>query len=109
VSKGSDESDLSAQVAGIVAMISALIKSLPAANRKRLLRHIVAEYDALSAAMSSAGASQADRDGAQWMRDLFLKRIAALDSKPVHRKRSKPAQNSPAVTTRPRKPVDFEL
>ena len=90
-------------------MISALIKSLPPANRKRLLRHLLAEFDALTAAMSSAGASQADRDGVQWMRELFMRRIAEADSKPAHAKRPKAGQPAQAAATAPPKPVDFEL
>jgi len=100
-----DESNLAAHVAGIMAMISALIKSLPAANRKRLSRQLEAEFEALLAAMSS-GASHAEREGVQWMRDLFLRRIAEADSKPVTAKRSKAPRGDAKP---PAKGVDFEL
>jgi len=116
-----DEPHLTGQIAGVVAMMSALVKALPPLTRKRLLRQMHAEFDSLLAAMSATGISQAqiDREGVEWMRDLFLKRIAEADSKQRDRKVPKtaedaglstsPANTSPPVERPSSTEVDLEL
>ena len=116
-----DESHLVGQTAGLIAMMSALVKTLSPAARKRLLRHTQAEFDSLLAAMSTASASdaQTEREGVEWMRDQFLKRIAEAEPKQKSRKGLKTAEDgrqaaamgkgSPASEPRSSGNVDFEL
>jgi hypothetical protein len=111
-----DERDvphLMGQTAGLIAMMSALVKALPPTARKRLLRQTHAEFESLLATISTTSASEAqsEREGVEWMRDLFLKRIAEADSKQKSRKVLKtagdagqPAKKQPSSTD-----VDFEL
>ena len=90
-----NEPHLVGQTAGLIAMMSALVKTLPPSTRKRLLRQTHAEFDSLLAVMSktSASQSQTEREGVEWMRDLFLKRIAEADSKQTGRKGRKKAED----------------
>jgi len=116
-----DELHLTGQIAGVIAIMSALVKSLPPSTRTRLLRQTHAEFESLLAAMPATSASQAqhDREGIEWMRDLFLKRIAEADSKQKNRKVPKaaqdaghptpPANRSPAVERPSSTEIDFEL
>ena len=116
-----DEPHLTGQIAGVVAMMSALVKALPPLTRKRLLRQTHTEFESLLAAMSATGASQPqiDREGVEWMRDLFLKRITEADSKQQNRKVPKavenptqsvlPANRSPVVERPSSTEVDLEL
>ena len=116
-----DEPNLMGQTAGIVAMMSALVKTLPPSTRKRLLRQTHAEFESLLAAMSTTSASQAksEREGVEWMRDLFLKRIAQADSKQKSHKVSKAGEGpgrrtevdkrSQAIERPSSTDVDFEL
>ena len=116
-----DDANLIGQTAGIIAMMSALVKTLPPSTRKRLLRQTHAEFDSLLAAMSTTNASQAqsEREVVEWMRDLFLKRIAQADSKQKSRKVSKAAEDPGQRTEPDKRPqaiehrsstdVDFEL
>jgi hypothetical protein len=115
------EHNLMSQIAGIIAMMSALVKTLPPSTRKRLVHQTHAEFESLLAAMSTTSASQVqtEREGVEWMRDLFLKRIAQADSKQKRRKVPKAAEDpgqSTALDTRSQaneRPsstdVDFEL
>lgn len=112
-----DKPDLVGQVAGIIAMLSALVKTLPPAARKRLLRQMQIEFESLLTAMSATGASpvQTERESVEWMRDLFLKRIEQADAKPV-RRRTRQASGDAASGQAPdasrqpvKKNVDFEL
>ena len=101
-----DKLDVLGQMAGIIAMISALVKTLPPSTRKRLLRNTQAEFESLLAAMSTGSASGAyvERESVEWMRDLFLKRIDQADSKQSSRRVSKAAANAKPSTN-----IDFEL
>jgi len=111
------EPNVLGQMAGIIAMMSALVKTLPPATRKRLLDQTQVEFESLLAAMSAADVSQvrSERESAEWMRDLFLRRIEQADLKPTRsRIRKAPggfasandsdARRQPASTN-----VDFEL
>ena len=112
-----DAPHLTGQIAGVVAMMSALVKALPPLTRKRLLRQTHAEFESLLAAMSATG--KIDREGVEWMRDLFLKRITEAHSKQKNRKIPKaaedavlstpPANRSPAVERPSSTEVDLEL
>jgi hypothetical protein len=95
-----DEPHLVGQTAGLIAMMSALVKTLPPSTRKRLLRQTHAEFDALLAAMAAASASgaQPEREGVEWMRDQFLKRIAEAESKQKGRKSLKTAEDARQAT-----------
>jgi hypothetical protein len=114
-----DEHNLIGQTAGIVAMMSALVKTLPPSTRKRLLRQTQAEFESLLAAMSTTNASRSECEVVEWLRDLFLKRIAQADSKQKSRKVSKAAENPgrraeldkrpQAIERRSSTDVDFEL
>ena len=112
-----EEPDLVGQMAGIIAMMSALVKVLPQSTRKRLLLQIQVEFESLLAAMSAAGASggQAERESVEWLRDLFLRRIERADAKPQRRRlRKAPGMTAPASDPgTSRQPVstdvDFEL
>ena len=121
MSDGRDEPHLVGQTAGLIAMMSALVKTLPPSTRKRLLRQTQAEFDSLLAAMSTGSASdaQTEREGVAWMRDQFLKRIAEAESKQKSRKglktagdaRQAPAMGKGSSAREPRSStnVDFEL
>ena len=98
-------------------MMSALVKVMPPAMRKRLLHQTQVEFESLLAAMSAASPVQVERESVEWMRDLFLKRIARVDEQPTRRRVRKAAANAapgkdpvadprrePAATN-----VDFEL
>src|SRR5688572_23374544 len=78
-----DEPHLIGRTAGILAIVSAMVKTLPPSTRKRLLRQTQVEFESLLAAMSktSGSESQHEREGVEWMRDYFLKQIAEADSK----------------------------
>jgi hypothetical protein len=112
-----DKPSVLGQMAGIIAMMSALVKALPPAARKRLLDQMQVEFDSLLASMSTADASQvpAERESVEWMRDLFLRRIAQADLKPTRpRSRKAPAASASGKDSDgPRQPasanVDFEL
>src|SRR5215510_13372863 len=92
-----DGSNLVGQMAGIIAMMSALIKVLPPSTRKRLLHQMQVEFESLLATMSQAGASQvqADRESVEWMRDLFLRRLEQAEAKQT-RRRTRKAPGDPA-------------
>ena len=112
-----DEPNLLGQMAGIIAMISALVKVLPPSTRKRLLQQIEVEFESLLMAMSGAGALhvQAERERVIWMRDLFLRRIGEADPKPARRRTRKASGDAalakdPDAAQQPASPnVDFEL
>ena len=114
-----DEPHLMGQTAGILAIMSALVKTLPPSTRKRLLRQTHAEFESLLKAMSTASGSEAqpEREGVEWMRDFFLKQIAAADSKQKSGKVPKKAEDvsqptaidNPPANERPSSDVDFEL
>ena len=115
--EGRGEPNLLGQMAGTIAMISALVKTLPPATRRRLLHHTQVEFESLLAAMSDAGVSQvrAERESAEWMRDLFLRRIAQADLKPSRRRiRKAPEGSAPDKDSDARRQpastnIDFEL
>ena len=108
------------QIAGIIAMLSAVVKTLPPSTRKRLMHQANSEFESLLAAMSTTRASpaQTEREGVEWMRDLFLKRIAQADSKQKRRKvpaaaeelGQRTALDTPRANERPSSAdVDLEL
>jgi len=101
-----DEPHLTGQIAGMIAMMSALVKSLPPSTRKKLLHQTQAEFESLLTAMSASAASKGpiEREGVEWMRDLFLKRIAHADSKQKSRKAPTPVEpgQRPALKKRTR-------
>ena len=112
----SAEHSVLGQMAGIIAMMSALVKALPPSTRKRLLHQTQVEFESLLTAMSTAGTqAQAERESVEWMRDLFLRRIEQADAKPTRRRtRKAPAGAAPAQDTGAGKQpassnVDFEL
>ena len=96
-----DEAFMMGQVASLIAVVSALVHALPVATRKRLVKQITPQFEALIAAMRSSGetALQTERKGAEWVRDLFLSQIAKAD------KTSKP-RKSPSVAS---KEYDIQL
>ena len=116
-----DELNLMGQIARIIAMMSALVKTLPPSTRKRLLRQTHAEFESLLAAMSRTNASegQTGREGVEWIRDLFLKRIVQADTKPKIRKIPKAGEDPRQRTPQDKRSqnlerplstdVDFEL
>ena len=115
----SDERSLMGQVAGIIAMMSALVKTLPPTTRRRLQGQIHAEFESLLSAMSTTGGPDvlAERSSVEWMRDLFLKRIEELAPKQTAgRSRQGKAgsrrvlkNQAPVVEPQESKDVDFEL
>ena len=105
-----NDSHLMGQIGGIIAMLSALVQTLPPATRKRLVRQTHAEFESLVAAMSqSAGApdAQKSREGAEWIRDLFLKRIASADIRTKSRKVAMPPGDSQSTASE-REPGNLE-
>lgn len=116
-----DEPAMTGQLAGIIAMMSALVKTLPPTARARLKRQLHVEFESLLSAMSAAGDPdvQAERNGVEWMRDLFLKRIEQMDPKQKARRirkgkadrarRPAPDDPPPVLDHRPSTTVDFEL
>ena len=115
--EGSDEPNLLGQMAGIIAMMSALIKVLPPSRRKRLLHQTQVEFESLLATMSSDSTSEAqvDRESVDWIRDLFLRRIEQAEAKPTRRRTRKaprapaPGEDTDTVQRPASKNVDFEL
>ena len=83
-----DEANMLGQMAGIIAMLSALVKVLPSSTRRRLLDQTQVEFESLLAAMSAAGPSQVqmERESVEWMRDLFLRNVQQADAKPARRR-----------------------
>ena len=90
-----DEANLMGQVAGMIAAMSAIIQALPASTRKRLSQQLHAQFESLLAAMRTTGATeaQAGREGAEWVRDLFLRQIAEANKKPKDRGAPTPAKD----------------
>jgi hypothetical protein len=80
-----DEATLMGQVAGIIAVMLALVRALPPTARKRMQQQLHSQFESLIAAMSATEAQgvRAGREGAVWMRELFLKQIAEADKKPA--------------------------
>jgi len=78
---------LMGQIAGMIAVMSAMVQALPPAARARMQKQMHAQFESLIEAMSTtgSGAGLPARDGAEWVRDLFLKRIAKADKKPKSR------------------------
>ena len=119
--KERDEPHVLGQVAGIIAMMSALVRTLPPSTRKRLLNQVQVEFDALLTSMSATDASQvrAERESVEWMRDLFLKKIEELNNPQPARRVSRrkagasrkpaPEYQPPAAERQAPKDVDFEL
>ncbi len=115
-----EELKLIGQFAGIVAVMSAVVKALPPSTRKRLLRQTHAEFESLLAAMSaSASESQTAREGAEWIRALFVKRIVQADAKSKSSRTPKRPADSRSRTAQDKRSqqldrplstdVDFEL
>src|SRR5688572_16606474 len=114
-----EELKLIGQFAGIVAVMSAVIKALPPSTRKRLLRQTQAEFESLLAAMSASAESQTAREGAEWIRDLFVKRIVQADAKSKSSRTPKRPADSRSRTAQDKRSqqldrplstdVDFEL
>lgn len=99
MNQGRDEANLMGQVAGIIAVMSALVDALPATTRNRLLRQLHARFESLLAAMRATGAPEGEsgREGAEWVRDLFLRQIAKAGKKPQAREVPRPAENAVEV------------
>ena len=78
-----EEANLMGQVAGIIAVMSAVVQALPPTTRKRLQQQLRAQFESLIAAMRATGAAEAEagRVGAEWVRDLFLRQIAEANKK----------------------------
>src|SRR5262245_14986803 len=109
-----DEPGLTGQVAGIIAMMSALLKALPPTARQRLQKQMHAEFESLLAVMSTSNGpdGQADLNSVEWIRDLFLKKIEQLDSKPAARRIRKATVNHPrGPATKPvvQRPVSADV
>ena len=85
-----DEANLMGQVAGIIAVMSAIVQALPPSTRKRLQQQLHVQFESLTAAMCTTGAAEAGpaREGAEWIRDLVLKQIAKANKKPKNRETS---------------------
>ena len=91
-----DEASLMGQVAGIIAVMSAIVHSLPPSTRKRLTQQLHTQFEALLTAMRATGTPEgaSGREGAEWVRDLFLKQISKASNKPKGRKASAPAADA---------------
>ena len=78
-----DEANVMGQVAGIIAVMSAVVLALPPSTRKRLPQQIRAQFDSLIAAMRTTGTVEAEagREGAEWVRDLFLRQLEQAATK----------------------------
>ena len=85
-----DEANLMGQFAGMIAVMSAMVQALPPSARKRMQQHLHVQFDTLIAAMCKTGETEAraGREGAEWIRDLFLKEIAKANKKPKDREPS---------------------
>ncbi len=96
-----DEANLMGQVAGIIAVMSAVVQALPPSTRKRLPQQLHTQFDSLLAAMSATGAheARAGREGAEWVRDLFLKQLAKANKK----------SKDPAVSPPPAGALDIQF
>jgi hypothetical protein len=88
-----DEANLMGQVAGIIAVMSAVVQSLPPSTRKRLAQQLHPQFESLMEAMCTMGPAEAEpaREGAEWVRDLFLRQIAKANKKRKDRETSCPA------------------
>ena len=83
-----DEANLMGQVAGMIAAVSALIDALPPTTCRRLQRQLDARFTSLLEGMRSSGAGEgtAEREGAQWVRELFLRQLADAKTKAKQQK-----------------------
>jgi hypothetical protein len=88
-----DEANLMGQVAGIIAVMLAVVQALPPSTRKRLPHQLHTQFESLIAAMCKTGAAEAvpAREGAEWVRDLFLRQIANANKNSKNRETSRPA------------------
>lgn len=88
-----DEAFSMGQAAGIIAVMSALVQASPPSTRKRLREKLRPQFDFLLASMRKTGMTEAqtERQGAEWVRDLFLDQIGKEDQKPKVRKFAAPA------------------
>ena len=92
----SDEANLMGQVAGIIAVMLAIVQALPPTTRKRLPQHLHAEFASLIAAMCAGpAATEGGREGAEWVRDLFLRQIDKVPGK-AKAPRKSTARDEPA-------------
>ncbi len=89
-----DEATLMGQVAGMIAVMSAIVRALPPTARKRMQQQLHSQFESLMAAMSATEAQGigAGREGAEWVRDLFLKQIAEADKKPMKGEKTPPVR-----------------
>jgi hypothetical protein len=76
--------------------MSAVVQALPPSTRKRLVPLVHAQFETLIAAMSASGAAGAGTgsEGAEWVRDLFLRRIDQAARKPKASKTAVPAADA---------------
>jgi hypothetical protein len=90
-----DYENLMGQVAGMIAAMSAIVQALPASTRTRVQKQMHAQFESLIEAMSTTGsaAEWPAREGAEWVRDLFLKQLAKAEKKPKNRETPPPAGN----------------
>jgi hypothetical protein len=89
------------QVAGMIAVMSAIVQALPPSTRKRMQKLMHAQFESLIEAMCTTGSAEAlpAREGAEWVRDLFLKHLAKAENKPQDGDTPSPAS----------KRLDFQL
>ena len=86
---------LMGQVAGMIAVMSAMVQALPPAARTRMQKQMHAQFESLLEAMCATGSAAGlpAREGAEWVRDLFLQRITTAAKKPKNRETPSPAGN----------------
>jgi hypothetical protein len=91
-----DEANWMGQVAGMIAVMSAVVQSLPPSTRKRLVQQLRPQFESLMEAMCTTGSAEAEpaREAAEWVRDLFLKQIARAEKKPRNCEASSPARDT---------------
>jgi hypothetical protein len=86
---------LMGQVAGMIAVMSAVVQALPPSTRTRVQKQMHAQFESLIEAMCTTGSAEGlpACEGAEWVRDLFLKRIARAEKKSKIRETPPPAEN----------------
>jgi hypothetical protein len=74
-----DEAHIRGQLAGLIAVMSAFADGLLAATRDRELRQMEPQFEAPLKAIGGTRDhhTDAEREAAQWIRDLFTKKLQA--------------------------------
>jgi len=77
MSKKRDEANLMGQIAGMIAVMTAVVQALPPTTRRRLPAQLGVQFDALLTAMRTTAPDDVESgiEGAEWVRDLFLNQI----------------------------------